>query len=138
MGKRTCPTCRQPFVTLSSFSIDPPQRGECLVTMCFVAEETEHVGITLATAAMSSHVFVKRVERNDMAYRHGIRANHVITRINSIRVSDHQTAIAVIEAARRAAIPLTLHVRRPRRFWDVCLGWMHHGASSRNVAVRID
>lgn len=138
MGKRTCPTCRQPFVTLSSFSIDPPQRGEYLVIMYFEAVETEHVGITLATATTTSHVVVTRVERNDMAYRHGIRVNDVITRINSIRVSDHETAIAVIEAAREAAICIAFHVRRPRRFWDVCLGWMHHGLSFCNVAIRID
>lgn len=119
MGRRTCPTCRQAFVTLSSFGIDPPERGERIVTMCFEEEKVEHIGITLATEAASSRVVVRRVERSDMAYRHGIRAKHLITRINSIKVSDHQTAIAVIEAAREASIPLTLHVRPPRRFSDL-------------------
>lgn len=117
-GKRTCPTCRQPFVTLSSFTSTPPLRGETLVTIHFAEVDDVHVGITLETR-VSSRVVVKRVERNDMAYRHGIRVNQVITRINSITVSDHETAIAVIEAAREASVPLTFHVQRPRRFYDM-------------------
>ena len=125
MGQRTCPTCRQAFVTLSSFGIDPPERGERIITMSFDENNVEHVGITLVTEATSSRVVVCRVERDDMAYRHGIRANYCITRINSIKVSDHQTAIAVIEAAREASIPLTLHVRPPRRFADRLCDWIN-------------
>lgn len=135
MGKRTCPTCRQPFITLSSFGIDPPERGERIVTMCFEEEKVDHVGITLGTETTSSRVVVRRVERADMAYRHGIRPKQLITRINSIKVSDHQTAIAVIDAAREASIPLTLYVRPPRRFSDVFRDLMN--VVRRHTPVRI-
>ena len=136
MGKRTCPTCRQAFVTLSSFGIDPPERGERIITMCFEEDGVEHMGLTLATETTSSRVVVRRVERADMAYRHGFRTKHFITRINSIKVSDHQTAIAVIKAAREASIPLTFHVRPPRRFSDVLREWIH--VARGRTPMRID
>ena len=125
MGKRTCPTCRQPFVTLSSFNEDTPRHGESIVTMCFEDEDDQRVGITLATIVDSSRVVVRRVEPNTIAHRHGIRAKQIITRINSIKVSDHETAIAVVRAARDASIPIVLYVQRPRRFVDVVRTWMY-------------
>ena len=129
-GRRVCPTCRQPFVTLSSFVPESPERGESIVAMYFDDEKNPHLGITLATGVPASRVVVKHVERNDMAYRHGIRAHDVITRINSLSVGDHETAIAVIETARRASVPLTFHVqRRPSRFSGMFEYWRKCRAS---------
>jgi len=122
-SKHTCPTCRRPIVGVSSFEIPCCRRDEDIVTIVFDGAKDEHMGITLETAIASIGVRVRHVERDDMAYRCGLRRRHVITRINTIHVSDHETAVLIIEAARRASVPLSFHLtrrRRPHRYW---YGW---------------
>ena len=112
-GKNTCPTCRAPIVTVAPAS--NKRRGRTITIVFGRAQRSHHVGITLTGSVVHTGVAIRALEPNDLAYRSGLRTGDVITHINSMVVTDHSTAIAVIETARRHGLPIQLNVRRPWR-----------------------
>lgn len=74
---------------------------------------TDHLGITVCSSRHG--IRIRKLVRRDLAYRTGLRNGDIITHINSIPVSDHRTAVHIIEAARENLIPISFRIRRLSR-----------------------
>ena len=92
----TCPVCR----TAVSFP------GTEVLRIEFVAPEywREHVGITLSNTPIGLQVL--RMDRRDRAYAAGLRVGDIITHINHAAVTDHRTAVEILDrlALQKASI----------------------------------
>lgn len=111
LGRLTCPVCRGVVVPAH----DGP-RGALTVRVDVTAPGT-HVGITFSNCARG--VRVVRVHPEDRAAASGMRKGDTVTHINSVRVRDHASAIAMTNRATEGNMLLVYTLAR-RFEWRAC------------------
>jgi len=116
-----CPVCRRVVHdTTPRLNVDrtaAPSKAVVVaqsVTTSVAADATPHLGITVGDAPHHHHgVVVRRVHRNDAAYRAGLRPGDVLTHVNGIPCASHAQVIAMLEGATHEGRAATCTLRRP-------------------------
>ena len=108
-----CPVCRSEMQGITSVSglhcpHDMLRSGEdCLESVTVALRCGSHAGVTMTNEQSLQAVRVVRLTRRDAMSLSGIVVGDVILTVNNVRVRDHRSAIALIDAAARSGISVT-------------------------------
>ena len=104
--KVTCPLCKQ---VLASPRLDVTSPHPSLRLQGWTGGQ-EHIGVTLRND--TNGVVIHNINEKDKAFISGLRKGHVITHVNNIPVTCHESAIQIMTSAQDAKLPVnfTLHV----------------------------
>ena len=88
-----CPLCRKTFFNTEP-SLHPKSQNDFTKT---IKHREGHLGLTLKSVSFG--VEITKLDKNDLAFKSGLRCGQVITHMNGIRCLGHKHAIHLLTAA---------------------------------------
>lgn len=125
-----CPVCRSTLVAFTSPTHDAPTAAATTIVVHVPLAAASHVGVSLMNNDTGGGVRITHVRPQDLGACHGLRKGQVITHLNGIPVSNHVSAVEIVNAACKHGIDLACTIALPpRRRWPRCtfvpLGMVH-------------
>jgi len=109
-GNLLCPYCRQTILCFGKTNIEVDKYNICL----HAPSPSKHYGITLCS--MKDGVMVTKLNKNDCAYKGGLKIGFIITHINDIPIKCHENAISMFRSSKIFGSDLFLKTKKTSTF----------------------